>query len=234
MDQVELARGDLYWTAANWWRSLNVDSDFGRGVQNSHVIDAACEALAAGDETPAVMELAGTRADQVRFDLEPLVARAMDELHFEWPPPSDGRQPYRGYPAFGTGSRLRFEKTYYEGYPGPSSGPGSLEPLIDGDDSTMAVGGSGLSIARLVQFPWPLDAAVGSMTMPIEPEMFYWEPSVFVRITRDAGFVVWEWLDEDRIWWAHRFREEAYDAALTDARSALGVPCCRTPPPNQR
>lgn len=85
----EAALAALHQAAMRWYLAEDAGSD--------SLIEAACNAIIAGVESEAVVDVASASPKDPRSDLEAAISRLAEDLELPWPPPR-GLQPFLALP----------------------------------------------------------------------------------------------------------------------------------------
>jgi hypothetical protein len=201
VERAEL-EANLYHVSASWFRSPTLGPEM--------LVAAACDALVGGIDTPALVELAGSGHQDLRSDLEPMVARMAEEFRWDWPPSREGLLPFRSYPRPDRLDIFDLEvREYASDEIGPMTG---LAILINGVDWAKQMG-AGMPPGRMFAPVAVLQATDPSHTATVARCGVCGQPecaSASVRITKDGDVVVWEWLGGEALTLVHQFSADDY------------------------
>jgi hypothetical protein len=170
--------------------------DTGYGM--SDVIDAACQALIDGLDSPTLRELAGASPRDSSWDVRELASRALDELRV----PQPGAVPAGHMVAAGGGvaRRARIDVLRLAVAPAGDDAGGGFQVQVYVNDAEMTSVGAGLGMDpydllvptnRLLATPRPHTVPIARCSCGV-----YGCGSTDVIITGDGDLVHWDWLIE--------------------------------------
>lgn len=168
--------------------------DTGYGV--SDMIDAACQALIDGLDSPSLRELAGASPRDSSWDVRELASRALDELRI----PRSGAVPTGHMVAAGGGvaRRARIDVLRLAVVPAGDDAGGGFQVQVYVNDAEMTSVGAGLGMDpydllvptnRLLARPRPHTVPIARCSCGV-----YGCGSTDVTITGDGDLVHWDWL----------------------------------------
>lgn len=188
--------------------------DTGHGV--SDMINAACQALIDGLDSPALRDLAGASPRDRSSDIRELADKALDELDI----PRPGMVPAGHATAAGGGvaRRTGIDSLRLAVVPAPDDAGGGfqVEVYVNGTEMTSAGAGLGMDPYDLLIPANRLLAAPTPHTVPIARCScgVYGCGSTDVTITRDGDLVHWDWLIEVPLARGVSFAAFQYDAEV--------------------
>jgi hypothetical protein len=198
----------LYDAVARW------GPDTGYGM--SDMIDAACQALIDGLDSPTLRELAGASPRDSSRDVRELASRTLDELRI----PQPGTVPAGYMVAAGGGvarrSGIDFLRLAVARAPDDAGGGFQVEVYVNDTEMTSAGAGLGMDPYDLLMPTNRLLATPGPHTVPIARCGcgVYGCGSTDVTITGDGDLVHWDWLIEVPMNRGVSFATVEYDAEV--------------------
>lgn len=199
----------LYDAASQW----HANPDSGPAA----VIDAACQALVDGLDSPALRELAGAAPTDRHGEVSPLVDRTLDELGL--PPPGSVRTGYQVRMTGGVVRRVDVDRLRLAVAPAQAPVGGAFQVLVQVNEVELTSAGAGLGmdpadilepVNRLVAVAEPAVVPIARCTCGV-----YGCGGTDVTIVRDGDRVHWDWSGE-----APMARGVSFDAAAYDAEVA--------------
>ncbi|MBV1849333.1 hypothetical protein [Catellatospora tritici] len=203
----------LFDAVARW------NTDTGHGLRA--VIDAACQALVDGLDSPSLRELAGASAKDSSYDLHVLTVRSLEELDIPYPGTVSG-----GFSVAAGGGVLRrpgVDALRLEVVPAGDEAGGGFQVRVHVNDVEVTAAGAGLGMD-----PYELLVPTNRLIATAEVRRVpiarcecgvYGCGSTDVTIIRDGDTVHWDWLIEVPMSRGVSFDAAAYDAEV--ARMAL-------------
>ncbi|MET7671343.1 hypothetical protein [Micromonospora luteifusca] len=203
-----LAEQRLYDAAARW------DTDTGYGLTD--VIDAACQALVDGLDSPALCELAGASVGDSSWDIRELLVRSLQELNIPYPgavPPGFALAAGGGVARRPGVDSLRLEVVPASGDAG---GGFQLRVYVNGTEMTSAAAGLGMDPYAVLVPTNRLVATSQPRTVPIArcDCGVYGCGSTDVTIMRDGDLVHWDWSLEVPMMRGVSFGADEYDVEV--------------------
>jgi hypothetical protein len=188
--------------------------DTGYGM--SDMIDAACQALLDGLDSPALRELAGASPRDSSWDVRELAGRTLEELGI----PQPGTVPAGHLVAAGGGvaRRARIDVLRLAVAPADNAAGGGFQIQVYVNDAEMTSAGAGLGMDpydlliptnRLLATPGPHTIPIARCGCGV-----YGCGSTDVTITGDGGLVHWDWLIEVPMNRGVSFATAQYDAEV--------------------
>lgn len=202
----ELPEQSLHNAVVGW------DADHGPAA----LIDAACEALIGGLDSPALRELAGASAKDSSWDIRELAFAALDELRI----PRPGAVPVGHVVAAGGGVARRsgVNSLRLEVAPFPREAHDGFQVLVhvDGIEMTARAAGLGMDPYKVFVPDSRLAATTEPRTVPIARCTcgVYGCGSTDVTIVRDDDVVHWDWSIEVPMDRGVTFDTAQYDSEL--------------------
>ncbi|MEU7946777.1 hypothetical protein AB0C50_19045 [Micromonospora taraxaci] len=176
----------LYDVVARW------DAETGRGSED--LIQAACQALVDGLDSPTLRELAGASVNDSSWDIRELVTTSLQELKIPFPstvPPG-----FALVPGGGVARRAGVDSLRLEVSPTPRAGGDfHVQVYVNGTEMTAAGAGLGMDPYEVLVPTNRLVAVSQPRTVPIArcDCGVYGCGSTDVTITRDGDRVHWDW-----------------------------------------
>jgi hypothetical protein len=186
------------------------------GYGMSDMIEAACQALIDGLDSPTLRELAGASPRDRSWDVRQLVDKTLDELEI----PRSGTVPAGHAAAAGGGvaRRAGIDSLRLAVEPAPEDAGGGfhVEVYVNGTEMTSAGAGLGMdpydliiSTNRLLAGPQPHTVPIARCSCGV-----YGCGSTDVTITGDGDLVHWDWLIEAPMNRGVSFATGQYDAEV--------------------
>jgi hypothetical protein len=180
------------------------------------VIDAACQALVDGLDSPALRELAGAAPTDRHGEVSPLVDLTLDELGL--PPPGSVRSGYQICRTCGVVRRVDVDRLRLVVAPAQAPVGGAFQVLVQVNDVEITSAGAGLGmdpadilepVNRLVAVAKPAVVPIARCTCGV-----HGCGGTDVTIVRDGDRVHWDWSGEVPMARGVSFDAAAYDAEV--------------------